>query len=85
MQIAGSVAVITGGASGIGAANVRLLAEAGANVAILDVNAEAGAQLAATYGDRGVFVHTDVTKAEDAEAALLQVDQRFGALHITIN
>jgi NAD(P)-dependent dehydrogenase (short-subunit alcohol dehydrogenase family) len=53
MQIAGSVAVITGGASGLGAANARILAEAGAKVAILDVNTEAGITLAATYGKNG--------------------------------
>jgi NAD(P)-dependent dehydrogenase (short-subunit alcohol dehydrogenase family) len=85
MQIAGSVAIITGGASGLGAANVQLLAAAGARVAILDVNADAGSQLAAAYGDRGLFVKTDVTSAEAAEAALAQVYERFGAVHIAIN
>ena len=56
MQIAGSVAIVTGGASGLGAAHVRLLSEAGAGVAILDLNAEAGALLAATYEGNGLFV-----------------------------
>jgi NAD(P)-dependent dehydrogenase (short-subunit alcohol dehydrogenase family) len=85
MQIADCVAVITGGASGLGAANAQLLAQAGARVAVLDVNTEAGARVAAAYGDRGWFVKTDVTSAADAEAALQQAYQRFGALHILIN
>ena len=85
MHIAGSVAVITGGASGLGAANVRRLAEAGARVAILDVNVEAGTALAATYGESGLFITTDITQAEAAEAALQQVHDRFGAVHIAIN
>ncbi len=85
MQINGSVAVITGGASGLGAANVQRLAERGAKVAILDVNTEAGEQLAGAYGDRGLFVRTDVTSAEAAEQALAQVRERFGTMHIVVN
>lgn len=85
MQIAGSVAVVTGGASGLGGANVRMLAEAGARVAILDVNAEAGATLAATYGDRALFVPTDVASAAAAETAFQRIQDVFGAVHIVVN
>ena len=85
MQINGGVAVITGGASGLGAANVQRLAERGAKVAILDVNTEAGEQLAGAYGDRGFFVRTDVASAEAAEQALAQVYERFGTVHIVVN
>jgi NAD(P)-dependent dehydrogenase (short-subunit alcohol dehydrogenase family) len=85
MQIADCVAVITGGASGLGAANAQLLAQAGARVVILDLNAEAGTRLAATYGERGWFVKADVTSATDSEVALQQARDRFGSLHILIN
>jgi NAD(P)-dependent dehydrogenase (short-subunit alcohol dehydrogenase family) len=85
MQIAGRVAVVTGGASGLGAASVRTLAAAGAHVAILDLNAEAGGQLASAYGARGVFVSTNVTSGDSVEAALQHVQARFGAIHIVLN
>ena len=85
MQIADCVAVITGGASGLGAANAQILAAAGARVVILDVNTAAGTRVAAAYGDRGWFVKTDVTSAADTEAALQQAHHKFGALHILIN
>jgi NAD(P)-dependent dehydrogenase (short-subunit alcohol dehydrogenase family) len=85
MEIAGNVAVITGGASGLGAANVRCLAAAGARLAILDVNTEAGSQLAEAYGDRALFVNTDVTSGEAAEQALHRIRERFGAIHFVVN
>ena len=52
MQLAGSVAVITGGASGLGAATARLFAGAGAKLALWDLNTEAGNALAAELGDQ---------------------------------
>jgi NAD(P)-dependent dehydrogenase (short-subunit alcohol dehydrogenase family) len=73
MEIAAKVAVITGGASGLGAANVQQLQAAGAKVAILDVNADAGNALAAQSGGNAVFIHTDVTDADHTEAALTRV------------
>jgi NAD(P)-dependent dehydrogenase (short-subunit alcohol dehydrogenase family) len=85
MQIADCVAVITGGASGLGAANVQPLAEAGARVVVLDVNTEAGTRLAAAYGDRCWFVKTDISSAADTDVALQQAEDKFGSLHILIN
>ncbi len=64
MQIEGSVAVITGGASGLGGASARLLHASGAKVVILDVNAEAGQGLAAELGANALYVPTDVTSAD---------------------
>ena len=52
MQLAGSVAMITGGASGLGAATARLFSGAGAKLALCDLNAEAGNALAAEFGGR---------------------------------
>jgi NAD(P)-dependent dehydrogenase (short-subunit alcohol dehydrogenase family) len=85
MQLAGMVAMITGGASGLGAATARLFSGAGAKLALCDLNAEAGSALAAEFGNNGLFVQTDVTKSEDIQGALTQVQERFGGLHIVVN
>jgi NAD(P)-dependent dehydrogenase (short-subunit alcohol dehydrogenase family) len=62
MDLNGTSAVITGGASGLGAATARLLAEQGAGVVVADVQADKGEALAKEIG--GVFVHTDVTNTD---------------------
>jgi NAD(P)-dependent dehydrogenase (short-subunit alcohol dehydrogenase family) len=85
MQIADKVAVVSGGASGLGAANVQLLAAARARVVILDVNTDAGTRLAAACGERCLFVQADVTNAAETAAALQQAQEQFAALHILIN
>src|SRR5207245_2825828 len=85
MQLAGSVAVITGGASGLGAATARLFAGAGARLALWDLNAEAGNVLAAELGPNGLFVKTDVTNSDDVQRALTQVQEQFGSVHMVIN
>jgi NAD(P)-dependent dehydrogenase (short-subunit alcohol dehydrogenase family) len=85
MQIEGKVAVITGGASGLGGASARLLHASGAKVAILDVNAEAGQALAAALGAKALYVHTDVTSPESSEAAISQARETFGSIDVAIN
>lgn len=86
MQIAGKTALITGGASGLGLAAAELLAERGANVALLDVNAEAGRAAVERVGaERALFVEADVTDEASVSAALEAVRARFGALHVCIN
>jgi len=85
MQLAESVAMITGGASGLGAATARLFAGAGAKLALCDLNTDAGNALAAEFGHNGLFVQTDVTKSEDIQGALTQIQERFGGLHIVVN
>lgn len=85
MQLMGRVVVITGGASGLGAATARLFAGAGARLALWDLNTEAGNALAAEFGSHGVFVQTDVTNGDDVQRALTQVQEQFGGVHIVIN
>ncbi|BFM17964.1 SDR family oxidoreductase [Maricurvus nonylphenolicus] len=68
VNLEGSSSIVTGGASGIGEATARQLAEAGSKVVIADLNEERGAQVAKEIG--GVFVKCDVTKTEDADAAV---------------
>ena len=82
MQIQGSSALITGGASGLGLATARTLAAAGAVVAILDLPSSAGAEIAADLG--GVFSGGDVTSAEDAAAAVAAA-QAAAPLRIVVN
>ena len=85
MQLAGMVAMITGGASGLGAATARLFGGAGARLALCDLNAQAGNALATELGNNGLFIQTDVTRSEDIQGALTQVQERFGRLHIVVN
>jgi len=85
LQLANSVTVITGGASGLGAATARLFGGAGAQLALCDLNAEAGKALAAEFSHSGLFVKTDVTNSADVQSALTQVQERFGSIHIVIN
>ena len=68
VNLEGSSAIVTGGASGIGEACARQLAAAGSKVVIADLNEERGKQIAQEIG--GVFVKCDVTKTEDADAAV---------------
>jgi NAD(P)-dependent dehydrogenase (short-subunit alcohol dehydrogenase family) len=72
MRIEGCGALVVGGASGLGAATVRALAERGAHVVIADIDEERGPALADELG--GAFVRADVTRADQLEAAVAAVD-----------
>jgi 3-hydroxyacyl-CoA dehydrogenase / 3-hydroxy-2-methylbutyryl-CoA dehydrogenase len=80
MEIQGSVALIAGGASGLGAATATRLHSAGAHVVIADLNEERGGRLVAELGERAQFVRADVTDPDTVKAA---VDQA-GALRISV-
>ena len=82
MQIQNNVFIITGGASGLGAATARMIVEAGGKVVIADVQAEAGAALAAELGGR--FVKCDVTSEADGKAAV-EAALSMGALRGLVN
>src|SRR5437588_160564 len=77
MQLAGSVAVITGGASGLGAATARLFAGAGAKLALWDLNAEAGNALAAELGSNG-SVDTRIVAQGRRHSVYAQLDGPSG-------
>ena len=85
MRIEDSVFVVTGGASGLGAATVRLLAAEGARVVIADLAREAGEALVAELGACARFAPTDVTSEADAEAAVALARSAFGGLHGLVN
>ncbi|TVR01868.1 MAG: 3-hydroxyacyl-CoA dehydrogenase [Deltaproteobacteria bacterium] len=85
MKIAGNVALITGGASGLGAATARVLVESGAKVVLVDTNEEAGQSFAAELGEgRARFVKTDVSSATEVEAAVKAAGE-MGPLRIAVN
>ena len=83
MEIKGHAAVVTGGASGLGAATAEELARAGAKVACLDVNLDGARAVAERIG--GCAVRCDVTDGEQAAAALAQARDQHGAARILIN
>jgi NAD(P)-dependent dehydrogenase (short-subunit alcohol dehydrogenase family) len=85
MQIAGSVALVTGGASGLGEATVRRLVGAGGRAVILDRPGSAGEALAAEIGAGAAFAPADVTSEADVERAVGVAVERFGALHVAVN
>jgi len=84
-ELAGKVAIVTGGASGLGRATVELFVEEGARVVIADKNAEAGAALATELGDAVAFKQTDVADTEQVQALVDFTVDRFGGLHAMFN
>jgi len=85
MNITDRVFLVTGAASGLGAATARTLVAGGAKVVGLDLNAEAGAKLEQELGASFRFLATDVTKAEDAEAAVKLAQDIFGHVNGLVN
>jgi NAD(P)-dependent dehydrogenase (short-subunit alcohol dehydrogenase family) len=85
MKIANHVFVVTGSASGLGAAVARLLVAEGASVVIADLNRSAGEALAAELGSAARFALTDVTSEDDAKAAIALALSAFGHLHGLVN
>src|SRR6185312_4716445 len=84
MDPKGKVALVTGGASGLGGATVRALAARGMKVVIADRAKEAGEALAKELGSDAAFAETDVTNEEQMRAAVELARSRFGALHACI-
>ena len=84
-RVQDKVALVTGGASGVGYETVKLLLAEGAFVAITDINAEAGEAFAKACGERAMFIRHDVASEADWTAAIAAVQQRFGALDILVN
>jgi NAD(P)-dependent dehydrogenase (short-subunit alcohol dehydrogenase family) len=85
MQVRNHIFLITGGASGLGAATARLLVSEGASVVIADTNRVAGDALAAELGANARFALTDVTSEHDAQAAVDLALGAFGHLHALVN
>jgi len=84
-RLSGKVALITGGASGIGAATARLFVEEGASVVVADIQDERGHELVSELGSRASYVHAEVSGEEDVQAAIDGVVRRFGHLDVSGN
>jgi NAD(P)-dependent dehydrogenase (short-subunit alcohol dehydrogenase family) len=84
-RLAGKVAVITGGASGIGAATARRFVAEGAQVVLGDVQDDTGAALARELGSAAVFTHLDVANEDDVAAAVDLAVSTYGRLDVMFN
>jgi NAD(P)-dependent dehydrogenase (short-subunit alcohol dehydrogenase family) len=84
-RVEGKVGVITGGASGFGAATSRLLVAEGASVVVADIQDDRGRAVADELGANAVYVHCDVTSEDDVAAAVDLAVSRFGALDLMFN
>ena len=85
MNIESKVALVTGGASGLGLASAQALAKAGASVVIADLESSNGRSAAKELGDQARFVAADVTSSDDAQGAVEVAEREFGGLHIVVN
>ena len=85
MNFKDSIALVTGGASGLGEACVRSIVAAGGKAAILDFAAEKGGKLATELGASTVFCNTDVTSEESVKAAIDKALEAFGSFNVVIN
>ncbi len=86
MKIQDAVALVTGGASGLGEATVIELAKRGAKVTIVDVDTERGEKLAALCGaGSAIFVKADVTSDADMQQALKKTVDTFGKINVAVN
>lgn len=80
----GKTALVTGGASGLGAATVRAIVETGGRAVVADLNSETGEALTAELGDAARFVRCDVTSPGDVEAAVELAREQFGGLRMAV-
>jgi NAD(P)-dependent dehydrogenase (short-subunit alcohol dehydrogenase family) len=85
MKIQGKGALVTGGASGLGAATVRMLSAGGARVVIADINDQLGPKLAQELGETVAFVKTDITQEDQVQKLVEQAVRHTGGLHIVVN
>ena len=85
MEITNNTFIITGGASGLGAATARALHESGANVVIADMNSEQGEALAAELGEHAIFNSTNVTSEAEGQATVDLAVSHFGNLRGLVN
>ncbi len=85
MQLKGNTFIVTGGASGLGEATVRMLVEGGANVVIADLQVEKGQALVQSLGKQVRFIKTDITNEDDGKAAVALAGKELGALQGLVN
>jgi Dehydrogenases with different specificities (related to short-chain alcohol dehydrogenases) len=85
MEISNKVALITGGASGLGMATAETLVESGANVMLLDLNEDNAKKAAESLGDNCSYVIANVTEEDSVQNAINETVKKFGGIHIVVN
>lgn len=85
MQIKGNTFFVSGGASGLGEATVRMIIENGGNAVIADLNTDTGTALESALGSSALFVKTDITNEEEVKTALDLGTAKFGTIHGLVN
>lgn len=85
MNIEGSVAIVTGGASGLGEACAEELVKGGAKVAVFDVSGEKGEEAVRRLGKEAIFVHADVASEEDVTKGIERAASSLGPVRIVVN
>lgn len=84
-RVDGKVAIVTGGASGMGKADAQLLAAEGARVVVADLNEADGQAVAAAIGDNAIFLRLNVTDEENWKSVIAATVEKFGQLDILVN
>jgi 3-oxoacyl-[acyl-carrier protein] reductase len=85
MRLQGTVAIVTGGGSGMGAAIAETYAREGAHVAVLDVDEAAANKVARKIGNTAMPLKCDVTRRGDIDAAVVETASKFGGLNVLVN
>jgi 3-oxoacyl-[acyl-carrier protein] reductase len=85
MRLHGTVAIVTGGGSGMGAAIAETYAREGAHVAVVDVDGDAAKTVARKIGNTAIAIKCDVTKRSDIDAAVVETASAFGGLNVLVN
>ena len=85
MRLAGKVAMVTGGASGMGKSEAMIFAREGARVVVADVLEAEGKEVAKSIGDAARFIKLDVTNEREWEAAVAFAEREFGKLQVLVN
>jgi len=85
MRIRDAIALVTGGASGLGEATVRAVVASGGRAVIVDRPQSAGEKVAAELGERTAFAAADVTSESDVQAAVATATRRFGTVNVVVN
>ncbi len=85
MDISKAIAVVTGGASGLGYATAQRIVAEGGKAALLDVNEEMGQAAAKTLGENAIFIRTDVSDEAQVNSAVEKAHAHFGGLNLAVN